>query len=1138
VSSERLTSSDKRALLLWVAAGILGSLFAYKFFFRAFPEAAVNFQVSREEALQRAQKFVVGQGESLTGYQSAIVFDVDDEAKTYLEREMGLQQANSLMSSQLNIWYWKTRFFKPLQEEEFQVLISPAGQIAGYSHVVPKSQAGGALERAAAQTAAQDFLSGKLGINLNDWTFLPEEANSEKQPARVDWTFNWEKRDFRAKDAPYRLKLVVQGDRVGAVGQFLQVPDDWRRSFKQLRSHNDFLTQLAILPYVLVLAAALWLGIALTRRGQAMWGGAIRLGVVVAILLFCMQINELPIARAGYDTNTSYGTFLFQRFAIAVLFGVFSAITITLVLPAADALYRVSQPGNLRLGSLLTLRGLRSKEFFSAAIVGICMTGASLGFVVAFYLFGSKHGVWAPQDIQYANSVSTAFPWISGVAIGLLASTNEEFTFRLFAIPFVQRLTGSRWLAVILPAFCWSFLHTNYPQEPPYIRGIEIGIVGIAAGLVMLRWGIVATLIWHYTFDAVQVGLLLIRSNSLYFKISGAVVGAAALAPLAFACISYLSRGRFETSEDLLNSAEPAPDVSYTNPSATAETSTASARYEPLTSGMLAFLAVSLVVGGGLAWKLKSPTIGDYLRLSVNARSARIRADEFIRERGLDPNSFQHATLLVSRMDAATNEYLRERISIDAANEIYKSRVPGMLWRVRYFRDSQPEEYAVILMPDGSFYSIRHSISESAPGAAFTKEQALIGGEKFLTEQKKIDLSKWSLVEAKSDKRPHRIDHTLTWQENEPLDPGIDAHVANSADHAYARIELQILGNEVTNYRKYIQIPDDWRRKHSEETLARSLLTFGFVTIIVGIVLAALILFLKNLRSDAARAIPWRRLSLWAVWGLVAFVVVYLTGNTISNAYDQYSTAMPFKIIQATVVIGLILAAPFYFGFLAVLLGLAWYYAKLAFGEERIPGWAGMPSAYYRDAFWIAAGGVAGFAGFRQLLETIANRWPTPHQVLAASIGTGFDASVPAASLLASALQHGLSTLAMVALIAAFLCAGFRQAWLRAILFLLAAVAFVGANWGNPADFAKQFLMEAILLGVIVLGVRYIVRFNLLGGWLMITLSSLLTGAAAMLGQPEPSYRSTGFILLSAAVLLLVWPLAGWRMRSTQTPAY
>ena len=172
-------------------------------------------------------------------------------------------------------------------------------------------------------------------------------------------------------------------------------------------------------------------------------------------------------------------------------------------------------------------------------------------------MFGSKVGIWAPQDINYSDAVNTSFPWIAGVAIGLLAATSEEFLFRLFAIPFVERLTKSRVLAVILPAFCWSFLHSAYPQEPAYTRGIEVGIIGMVAGIVMLRWGILATLIWHYTVDASLVGLLLIRSNSMYFKISGVIVGAAALAPLVFSGVAYLRRGHFAPVDDLLNAAEP-----------------------------------------------------------------------------------------------------------------------------------------------------------------------------------------------------------------------------------------------------------------------------------------------------------------------------------------------------------------------------------------------------------------------------------------------------------------------------------------------------------------------------------------------------------------------------------------------------
>src|SRR5258707_12703206 len=210
--------------------------------------------------------------------------------------------------------------------------------------------------------------------------------------------------------------------------------------------------------------------------------------------------------------------------------------------------------------------------------------------------------------------------------MGLLASTNEEFTFRLFAIPFFRRLTGSRWIAVIVPAFMWSFLHSNYPQEPPYIRGIEIGLFGMVAGLVMLRWGILATLIWHYTVDASLVGLLLIRSNSLYLKVSGLVVALAAAAPLLFAAISYLSRGGFEPDEDLLNRAAPIPEIALAAAPEEVSATVSTRRYDALSSRMLAFLAVCLVAGLAGRWGGKTAFNCELFELAGQLKRERAQA--------------------------------------------------------------------------------------------------------------------------------------------------------------------------------------------------------------------------------------------------------------------------------------------------------------------------------------------------------------------------------------------------------------------------------------------------------------------------------------------------------------------------------
>ncbi|HEX8765191.1 MAG TPA: CPBP family intramembrane glutamic endopeptidase, partial [Candidatus Acidoferrum sp.] len=830
MAGDRLTSSEKRALLLWVAAGIIGLLFAQKYFFQAFPEASVNFQVSRGEALERARKFVTGLGENLSGYKSSIIFDLDEDAKVYLERQLGLREANRLMSSELNIWYWEVRFFKPLQEEEFEVRVSPAGQIVGYDHKIEEARTGASLDRGAAESAAQSYLRAKLGMNPSGWDALPEEANSKKKPNRTDWAFTWEKHGFRAKEAPYRLRVTVAGDRVGGSEEFLKVPEAWQRSYRRLRSGNETLASVFFALYFAFLAVAIWQGIKLTLQGKTRWRGAILVGLVVAALLLLQNLNDWPHWGAEYDTNDPYSTFIAGKLAFALLSALGSALTVAAVLPAGEPLYRESQPDRLRLSRAFTLSGLRSKEFFSAAVVGVSLAAAHIGYVVAFYLVASRLGAWAPQELDFDNSFNTAFPWISGAAIGLYASTNEEFTFRLFAIPFFQRFTKSRWIAVIVPAFLWSFLHSNYPQEPAYIRGIEIGIVGVIAGLVMLRWGIMATLIWHYTVDASLVGLLLVRSNSLYFKISGLVVAAAALVPLAFACVFYLARGRFETNEALLNRNAPPLEVANAGERAGETGETTSRRYDALTPAMLGFLAVCLAVGCVLVWRLKPETIGDYLRLSTDSRSARSIADQTMRRRGLDPGSYYHATVLADIADPVTNEFLRQRLGTTRVNAIYAQQVPAALWRVRYFRDRQPEEFAVILRPDGTLHSFRHTLAEEAPSASLSKEEAMARAQKFLSDEKKIDLKDWDLVDSASDKKPHRTDHTLTWQQKKALDdgsPSASGCAAAAADHACARIEIQVLGDEVTNYRTYIKIPDAWRREHAERSVVRAGVSFG-----------------------------------------------------------------------------------------------------------------------------------------------------------------------------------------------------------------------------------------------------------------------------------------------------------------------
>ncbi len=1135
MAETRLTGSDKRALLLWIAFGILGALFAHKYFFRAFPEASVDFKVSRGEAEKRAKQFVEALGENLSGYQSTIVFDVDENAKTYLERELGLQQANRLMSGELNIWYWEVRFFRPQQEEEYQVRISPAGKVVSYEHKIPEAQAAKSFDREQAQASAQSFLQSKLNTDLNNWSFLPEEANSQSRPNRVDWSFTWERKNFKAKDAPYRLVVGLQGDRIGNEQEFLKVPEAWSRDYQKLRSTNILYNQIALIPYAFLMGGALWLGISLTRQGKTSWGLALKIGAVVAILYFLMQLNGWEQVRAGYDTHEAYASFVTKSLVLMLLGAVGTALMVTLVLPGGEPLYRVAQPERLRLSGAFSPRGLRSKEFFSSAVVGLSLAAAHIGFIVAFYMVGRRFGVWAPQDLNYSDAVNTSFPWIAGVAIGVMAATSEEFLFRLFAIPFLKRITGSRVLAVLLPAFFWSFLHSAYPQEPGYIRGIEVGIIGIIAGIVMLRWGILATLIWHYTVDASLVGLLLIRSDNLYFKISGVVVGLAAVAPLVWSGISYLLRGSFEAVDDLLNGAGAPPEIDFTHRPASEETAVSVRRYNGLTAGAIGFLVLCVLVGGLLVWRAKREAIGDYLKLLTDSRTAVMKADAVLREHGLVPSSYHKAALFVDTTNPVTNEYLRRRISIAAINTIYAEQVPGALWRVRYFRDSQAEEYAVTLKPDGSLHGFWHTFAEEAKGATLTKEEAVAIAETYLREKKQIDLSGWELKESSSEKRPNRTDHTLTWQQKTPLDPQNSA-AKDTADHAYARMDLHVLGDEPADYRTYVKVPEEFFRSQEEETLLRTLFSVGQYGLAIGLVVGVLIFYFKKMRVAPAASVPWRRMLLWGLLGLVGVAASALFGRAIPAVLQQYPTAMPLRTFIALVAVGAFIVGVLMWGLIVLLFGLAWHFAARAFGEDYVPTWLGMPGEYYRDAFCIGLGGSALLLGLERFLNSASLWWPTLQRSAPSSIGSSFDAMLPAAGVIGGVVFHGLLITGVLALATAFVGAELRVRWLRLLLFFVVGFALV-TDWGSPTDFLKHFLARLLLLGFVIFGIRWVARFNMLGWFLVIACTGLLRSGLELAGQPNAFYKGQGHIVQGALVVLLLLPLVLWRLKPEKKQA-
>ena len=202
-------------------------------------------------------------------------------------------------------------------------------------------------------------------------------------------------------------------------------------------------------------------------------------------------------------------------------------------------------------------------------------------------------------------------------------------------------------------------------------------------------------------------------------------------------------------------------------------------------AGACGVLGVALLAG------VKHEAIGDFVRFQIDASEATARANQVLRDIKIDPATYQHAATITYTFDGYTNEYLQRTIGIAAANRVYRDQVPSAFWTVRYFRDSQNEEYLVVLQPDGSLHSLHHTLDEKAPGANLTKEEALARAETYLARtEKNRPFGHGIWPSTQTDKQPARTDHTVR------LGTKSGARCGSGPAGAHIRMQLHVQGTK------------------------------------------------------------------------------------------------------------------------------------------------------------------------------------------------------------------------------------------------------------------------------------------------------------------------------------------------------
>ncbi len=1077
-SSKTSFWSDKVVWLLMVLA-LVGFALYVKLDTRVFPAASIDLKYSREQIAKQSREKAEHYGYKTDATIESTTFTFFNESKTYLEYELGLDEANRLMKDKVPVWSWTTRYCKQNDLEQFRVWLSPTGKLLAFMHSVEDERAMPTITHEEALTQAQTFLEKEVNRPVAGLKLVRDETTTKAH--RDDHSFTWEdtspESDF--KGAKLRYYVAFTGNELSEYSSFLNIPDEWKRKYSKVRSMNDLLQSIANIFYgTLQALAVLVVPWALTRK-QMRWRFAIFGGLVTALVGALDAVNDYSSVIDSYDPSSSFRDYIVSYYFRQAVATISSFVSGVLLFGGADVIYRLCYPKRVALENYLTLKGFASKEGRIAVLVGYCVFAIHLGWIIAYYIMGEKLNFWCPLGVDDYQLLGSAVPFFSAVSLGIHAATQEETIARVVALSLMEKLTGRFWIANLFQAASWGFMHSSYPQQPAYARGVELTIGGLFYGYIMRRYGLLPCFIGHYLVDAFLTVKPLFSAEAPWLKASGLLP----LIPFIVATIVSLLYDYYKKKKDaasvssiaasdaaLFNDALPVHPVEIKPLADEGEAYI----YHPFKKKTKWILAIIGICGMTFSFCTSTPLPGDRSRVTIDREHVITRAKDILKRNGIDPDTYLNVASLSTNVSGEEMQYLFEQRKLAQTLELANLTQPGFIWSVRFFRFQDPTEYKVELYGDGREYSFDITEDDDAPGASITKPEAeklaLAYVKRVHPEYKNVvlDKSSWS-------KRKNRADFDVECK--------VPSLKVGEADY---KITLQVVGNVPCNFSQAWQLPQKWRFERSKETSRDHI--FKGMRDVAYYVMGGLTLWwgIGILRSGAVRWRPGIFIGIGA--GLLVLPEQINHWPVFLNQYDDSSISQPAFIFKQ--VLGLVQSSTgkMVATFVSVTLGLAVYrllspklgvmsIVKAAFRPSGVAPRL-MQQQMWLDGILVALAW-AGLVQSKDSLLDFALSWFSPEIRTASlsSLANLTDYIFPVASDLIE-LAPSLLGAATMALIGAGLYNKYVPRFGFFVIFIIVATMLKYSYARHWQDFVMYVISDTVQQIIFFIFVARLARFN------------------------------------------------------------
>jgi membrane protease YdiL (CAAX protease family) len=512
---------------------------------------------SQREAKAKAESFLDSLRVNRKGYTEVVVFDYEDWADRYLQRTIGIKQTDKFIKSHnVELFFWKVRFFKELKKEEYNLRISTkTGEILAFKHfledITPKST----VSKDSARKLAEEFLKQTFKTNFEAYDLHEEKI--KRFDKRTDYIFSWEKKGVYIpwkKDeggAKLLLGATVSGDEISAFYTTgLDIPEKFRRFIQKQLMLGEYLFSFYLIIFIIMLVSSFFILVKyrsylipkLCKKWYISW--AIFLLIINILLIF----NSFKSLLDAYPTSISLSSFIGIFFVRTITSSLLLYIAYIIPGIAGEALRSEVFKDRQNSSFVYFLRTtFYSRNVSRAILFGYILFFILLSLQSGIFDLGQKYlGVWKEWS-RLVQSSSSYVPFFTAFAIAVSAAFMEEVFFRIFGISWIKKYFKNTVLAVLFTSLIWGLGHSSYAIFPVWFRVLEVGIIGVVLGFILIRYGIIPVLIAHYLLDAFWGTAPYILGRSNLYLFTGSLI--ILLIPLILSCLAFFANKEEKVKE-------------------------------------------------------------------------------------------------------------------------------------------------------------------------------------------------------------------------------------------------------------------------------------------------------------------------------------------------------------------------------------------------------------------------------------------------------------------------------------------------------------------------------------------------------------------------------------------------------------